>query len=238
MKKILHCIHLQNTPILDQLYLEEALLRTDSRNICLINQGSKKSIVMGISGEPEKLLHLNSVRSDKIPVIKRFSGGGTVIVDENTLFISFLFNKDDLDVLPFPEPLLRWSADLYAKSWKIPHFSLQEQDYAIGNQKCGGNAQYIRKDRLLHHTSFLWDYSEKNMHYLLLPQKRPKYREDRSHKDFLCRLKDFAPSSQTLIDQLKKELASNFTLEDLSISSLFFPPHRKSTHLVDLSDAN
>lgn len=228
----LHIIRVEKMPIFEQLQLEEALLRTDSRNICLIGDGTKRAIVMGISGDAEKLIDLESTKRDQIPIIRRFSGGGTVIVDEDTLFVSFLFQKSAVDVPAFPEPLLRWSAELYQKSWKISGFALQEQDYAIGDLKCGGNAQYIRKDRWLHHTSFLWDYCEKNMRYLHLPSKRPKYRLDRDHSEFLCRLKEFAPSKEFLIDELKKELGRQFVLEELSLQSLSFPPHRKATQLL------
>jgi lipoate-protein ligase A len=189
---------------------------------------------MGISGRPEELLHTDRVRTDQIPVIKRFSGGGTVIVDESTLFISFLFAKDTLSVAPFPEPLLRWSADLYSQSWQIPDFHLRENDYAIGHKKCGGNAQYIRKDRWLHHTSFLWDYSDANMEYLQLPQKRPKYRADRPHSDFLCRLKEFAASPQTLIEQLKAELVKRLYITDISPQELTLAPSRQSTQIVSI----
>jgi lipoate-protein ligase A len=34
---------------------------------------------------------------DSIPVIKRFSGGGTVIVDENTLFVTFVCDDEFLN---------------------------------------------------------------------------------------------------------------------------------------------
>lgn len=44
-------LHLQKVPILRQLLLEEALLRADTRNWCIINNGtSVPAIVMGISG--------------------------------------------------------------------------------------------------------------------------------------------------------------------------------------------
>ena len=76
MKKI-HLIRLKNTPIFEQLQLEEALLRSDHRSFCIINQGSPRAIVMGISGEPEALLNIENVQKNNIPVIKRFSGGGT-----------------------------------------------------------------------------------------------------------------------------------------------------------------
>lgn len=184
---------------------------------------------MGISGQPESLIDLKRASSDQIPLIKRFSGGGTVIVDESTLFITFIFNKNDLDLAPFPEPILRWSGDLYSNAWQIPGFRLRENDYAIEEKKCGGNAQYIKKDRWLHHTSFLWDYSEENMSYLLLPAKRPAYRQDRTHKDFLTRLKPYFPQAQTLVERLKTELVKRFYISDFNLKSWNQEPHRKAT---------
>ena len=92
-------IFLESTPIIEQLYIEEALLRADNRNILLVNVGSPPAIVMGISGKPEELIHQEKV---DIPVIKRFSGGGTVVVDENTLFVTLICNTDDVPIKPSP----------------------------------------------------------------------------------------------------------------------------------------
>lgn len=188
---------------------------------------------MGISGQPEALLNLDTVQRDQIPIIKRFSGGGTVIVDENTLFITFIMAKDHLDIPAFPEPILRWSADLYADAWQIPNFNLKENDYCIGEKKCGGNAQYIKKDRWLHHTSFLWDYSEDNMNHLRLPAKRPKYRQDRTHNDFLTRLKQHSQSPNSLIEKLKEAIVKRLYIEEFDLASWKAKPHRQSTHLIE-----
>lgn len=50
-RPVMHFLRLQGFPILQQLQLEERLLRTTSLNWCLINQGtSPPAIVMGISG--------------------------------------------------------------------------------------------------------------------------------------------------------------------------------------------
>ncbi|OGN64293.1 MAG: hypothetical protein A3E80_05535 [Chlamydiae bacterium RIFCSPHIGHO2_12_FULL_49_9] len=234
MPKPVHLIELNNVPILKQLQLEEALLRSSDKNFCIINRGSARAVVMGISGQPENLLNLSRLKRDRIPVIRRFSGGGTVIVDQDTLFITFIFGKKELEVSPFPEPILRWSADLYASSWNIPEFHLRENDYCIERKKCGGNAQYIRKDRWLHHTSFLWDYQQSNMDYLLLPAKRPAYRENRDHKDFLCRLKDHASSSDELLSKLKTELVKRFYIQPFDLKNWEEGAHRKATHLIEL----
>lgn len=222
-----------NLPIFEQLRLEEALLRGSTINACIINQGSPRAIVMGISGKPELMLDLEKVKRDQIPVIQRFSGGGTVIVDENTFFNTFIFAKEAIPIQPFPEPILRWSGDLYRKCWKIPNFHLIENDYAIGLLKCAGNAQYIKKDRWLHHTSFLWDYREENMEYLLFPAKRPKYRHNRPHNEFLCRLKDYVPTQQVLIDSLITALKKRFDVIRTERCDLTFSPHRQSLCYIE-----
>lgn len=231
----LYLLQLENRPIFEQLQLEEALLRTREENFCLINRGSPRSIVMGISGKPEQLVDLSRVNQDQIPLIQRFSGGGTVIVDEETLFVSFIFSKNTLPIHPFPEPILRWTAALYASAWKLTDFQLCENDYTIGPRKCGGNAQYIQKNRWLHHTTFLWDYRESNMDYLLHPPKQPLYRQSRSHRDFLCKLKDHAPSKEFLIEELLRALSTvkPFYLEPVRAGDFSFAPHRKATKVVE-----
>ena len=235
----LHIIELpKETPILEQLQLEEALLRSDHRSICIINYGSPRAIVMGISGQPELLLNLSKVEREHLPVIKRFSGGGTVIVDRNTLFISFIIAKEDLPVVPFPEPILRWSSDLYASAWGIEGFHLRENDYCIGDRKCGGNAQYIRKGRWMHHTSFLWDYETENMEALLLPAIRPAYRENRPHEEFLCKLKDYGSDPKTRVAQLREAIVKQLYIEDFDRSELEDKPHRKATRVMSLHQAD
>ena len=224
----LYFIDLDHTPIFQQLELEEALLRGSKDNYCIVNRGSPRAIVMGISGKTSELLDIEKVRRDDIEIIRRFSGGGTVIVDENTLFISVIFNKQAIDIQPYPEPILRWTSHLYQNSWNIPHFHLIENDYTIGKLKCGGNAQYIKKDRWLHHTSFLWDYKDSNMNYLLLPPKRPQYRDSRSHSEFLCRIKHHAPNKQNLIDSLCNRLSLQFQIIPAAAASLRWEPHRKA----------
>ena len=48
---LMKMIRLKGVPILEQLHLEERLLRTSSDNWCLINDGTTSpAIVMGLSG--------------------------------------------------------------------------------------------------------------------------------------------------------------------------------------------
>lgn len=228
----LNFLFLKNRPIFEQLQIEEALLRLDDENWCIINEGSPPSIVMGISGKTEELVNVSKMEEAPIPLIKRYSGGGTVIVDSNTLFVTFIFQKKIFPFPCFPEPILRWSEEFYQKALNIEGFALKENDYVIGNVKCGGNAQYIKKDRFVHHTTFLWDFEDEAMDYLLHPKKTPAYREERDHLDFLTRLKSYLPSKNDFINKVKEELKNRFSFREKTLNPLIpllKKPHRKTT---------
>jgi lipoate-protein ligase A len=144
-----------------------------------------------------------AARSAGAAIIRRYSGGGTVVTDDGTLFVSLLCNKEDVEGAPqYPRELMRWSEGFYAPvlaalrgpgaAAHLP-FGLVEHDYCLGELKFGGNAQTISRGRWVHHTSFLWDFQPARMELLRLPEKRPAYRRDRPHGSFLTPLARHLP---------------------------------------------
>ena len=135
-------LRLRNVPILSALRLEEALFRADSRSWLITNEwdgGSRgaeargvntltgeampvesaSAIVLGISGKAAELVDLDRARAASVPLCRRFSGGGTVIVDTNTIFVTFLVAEGALPaVAPYPEPILRWTSAVYADAFE------------------------------------------------------------------------------------------------------------------------
>jgi lipoate---protein ligase len=232
----MNLLQLEGFPILQQLQYEEALLRADQRNWCIVNRGSPDAIVMGISGKPDLLIHSEKFNRFPIPLIKRFSGGGTVVVDENTLFVTFICNAQSVNISPFPESIMRWTEQLYRPFFEDKPFALKENDYVIGQKKMGGNAQSIIKNRWLHHTSFLWSYCPEKMDYLKLPPKAPQYREGRNHADFLCQLSDFWECQETFYKRLVNHLKNQFKICEIKeegIKDILALPYRKATILVE-----
>ncbi|PWU16437.1 MAG: lipoate--protein ligase family protein [Chlamydiae bacterium] len=225
----IHLIELKNTPIFEQLLLEESLLRDHTEDFCLINQGSSAAIVLGISGVKEELVHIEKAASYHIPLIKRFSGGGTVVVDHNTLFVTFIFSKNSHPFPAYPEPIMRWSEEFYRPIFDSADFCLKENDYVLADKKFGGNAQYIKKDRWLHHTSFLWDYNPNYMDCLLHPKKTPSYRANRVHREFICKLSDYYPNVQTVITAIKEHLQTLYPVIVSPAESFFSPSISKRT---------
>ncbi|KAG0502167.1 hypothetical protein HPP92_002239 [Vanilla planifolia] len=85
---LLNLIRTRGFPILEQLHLEERLLRTSSSNWCIINDGTNQvNVVMGLSGRPAELIDIELLLQDRIPVIRRFTGGGTVVARNHSDFL-------------------------------------------------------------------------------------------------------------------------------------------------------
>jgi len=193
--------------LFEQLELEEALLRADDRNWLLLARGGAPCIVMGVSGDLHSLVDVDAARAARVPVARRFTGGGTVMTDEGTVFASFVSARGAAAGAPaYPRDIMAWSAALYARVFAalLPGgaaggagagagfgaFALRDHDYALGERKVGGNAQAVSRERFVHHTSFLWDASAARLALLRLPPKRPAWRADRAHGDFVGRLRD------------------------------------------------
>ena len=70
------------------------------------------------------------------------------------------------------------------------------------------------------------------MNLLLQPKKRPAYRGDCPHGEFLTKLKDHLPSKDHFFTSLKATLAKRYNLKEITLAELL-PllelPHRKST---------
>lgn len=234
---MMHLLHFKNLPIYEQLKIEEALLRADDRSYCILNEGTSRAIVMGVSTKPQTLIDVPLVKQRDVPVIKRFSGGGAIYVDEGTVFATFILNHKDLAINPFPEPILQWAEGFYKNAFEIPKFHLDENDFVIGNRKIGGNAQYIQKKRWLLHTSFLWNFKVENMKCLLYPPKTPIYRKNRPHTEFLTRFKDHISAKQLIFSAIKRELRNHFSVKKISVEevgAVRFQPHRKATTFIEV----
>lgn len=211
-------------PVLEQLRLEEALLRADRRHWLLVNRvppGGTGAVVLGISGKPAELVHEAAARRDGVPLIKRFSGGGTVYVDDGCLMLSLVAGKEALPpgVEHFPRPIMAWTAGMYAAA--LPErsgFALHDHDYCIGRRKVGGNAQSITRDRFAHHTSFLWRYDAELLErYLKMPARAPEYRAGRPHSEFVAPLSGAADSPEAFVDGVRRSLSFWYDLADAEL---------------------
>ncbi|MDL2262040.1 lipoate--protein ligase [Bacteroidales bacterium OttesenSCG-928-I21] len=101
------------------------------------------------------------VEENRIDVVRRNSGGGTIYTDENCWQFSFITWKKSgkmKDFRDFTRPVIN-----ALKTLGIDAKFSGRNDLMIGDKKFSGNAQFGMKDRFLHHGAMLFDTNLDNL---------------------------------------------------------------------------
>ena len=147
----------------------------------------QKFIVLGNSQSPDIELNLNAVLADKIPIYKRMSGGGTVLLSPECICVGFRFAKQpDLQIHDY----FKLGSGFIIEALKeIPLSVRGISDIVFQDRKIAGCALYMPRDFVLYLASILIHPNYEEMEkYLAHPSKEPDYRAKRKHKDFLIGL--------------------------------------------------
>jgi len=152
----------------------------------------KVYIVLGASNNPMEALNMENVKKDNITVLKRPSGGQTVILTPNNIIIAVaFFDRKTMH----PKEVFQQINKLIIST--IEHTGIHDlslmgiSDIAISGKKILGSAIYRSKEALLYHAVLnLGEPSVTFERYLKHPSKEPDYRQGRSHTEFVTSLKE------------------------------------------------
>lgn len=175
-----------------QYNLPDIDLLNKKSNQFLIWIPDKVYIVLGASNHPAQALNMDNVTKDNITVLKRPSGGQTVILTPNNIIIAAVFfDKNTLH----PKDVFQQINKLIISSIEkigIHNLSMMGiSDIAVSGKKILGSAIYRSKDALLYHAVLnLGEPGTTFERYLKHPSKEPDYRQGRSHTDFVTSLKE------------------------------------------------
>ncbi len=147
-------------------------------------------IVMGRSGRADREVFAGACEAAEVPVLRRSSGGGTVLLGPGCLNYSLVlplaWNPHWTDV----RFSLDWVMQRICASLAVPGLHVEGIcDLALDGRKVSGNAQRRAKHAFLHHGTLLYDFDFAQADRLLQqPERQPPYRGGRSHSDFLANL--------------------------------------------------
>ena len=150
-------------------------------------------VVLGYANKVATEVNLPYCQSLGIPVLRRCTGGGTVLQGPGVLNYSLILRLDDsrpFSSIPATNRfILQRHRDAFAALVMAPVEWRGQTDLAIGGLKFAGNAQRRRRRFLLFHGSFLLHLDLSLVEKALpQPSRQPDYRINRSHSDFLINL--------------------------------------------------
>lgn len=116
---------------------------------------SPKSVVVGKHQNALAEVDLNFCLENKIPVLRRISGGGTVYHDLGNINFSFFRFVEKEKMIDYVRNLDIIKETLIKLSYDV-HMSARH-DLFLGETKISGNAQHVKRGRALHHGTLLYD---------------------------------------------------------------------------------
>ncbi len=146
-------------------------------------------VVLGPSCRLVEDVHLAACEQDRVPILRRASGGGTVMQGPGCLSYAFVLPLDLHPHLANIRGTYRFILERIAAAlhrWE-PAVAVQGvSDLAIGGMKISGNAQRRKRQALLFQGTILHDMPvDLIARYLKQPRRQPDYRADRPHRLFL-----------------------------------------------------
>lgn len=146
-------------------------------------------VVLGPSCRLIDDVHVAACDEDGVPVLRRSSGGGTVLQGSGCLSYAFVLPltwHPDLAAIRTTNQFILGRIALALHRWE-PMTTFQGiSDLAIGGLKISGNAQRRKRNALLFHGTILHAMSGDIIaRYLKQPARQPDYRQDRPHDTFL-----------------------------------------------------
>ena len=150
------------------------------------------AVVVGSGGSIGIDVNEDACRADGVPVLRRSSGGGTVVIGPGCLCFAVVVRYDRApglrEIGPSARYVLRTVADALRPG--VPDVAVAGiSDLVAGGRKVGGNAQQRKRHHFLHHGTLLCGFDlDRVSRYLNPPERQPDYRRDRPHAEFVTNL--------------------------------------------------
>ena len=150
----MYCINLETNNPYFNLALEEFLLKSSAEEYFILYVNSP-SVIIGKHQSAHIEVNTKFVTENKIPVIRRISGGGTVYHDHGNLNFSFIRQCESGKQVDFPKytkPVID-----FLKQMGVEARFEGKNDLKVEGLKISGNSEHIHGNRVLHHGTILFN---------------------------------------------------------------------------------
>lgn len=181
----------------ENLACDEALLdlceEDPAQEVLRFWEPAQHFVVLGYSNPHRSAVHLPGCRRHRVPILRRCSGGGTVLQGPGCLNYTIVLRIRDpgpLDsITGTNRHVLERHCAALGQLLGLPVQIQGDTDLALEGRKFSGNSQRRRRHSLLFHGTLLLSLDLELMQELLpVPARQPSYRKQRPHAAFLTRL--------------------------------------------------
>lgn len=205
----------------ENLACDEALLdwceESYDHEILRLWEPAEYFVVLGYTNKLNTEVNTVAWSHRRFPILRRCSGGGTVLQGPGCLNYSLILKMSDTGPLKgITETntcIMQRHAEALSPLLSTPASRQGHTDLTLYDLKFSGNAQRRRRRFLLFHGTFLLDFDLSLVSEVLAqPAKQPEYRRNRSHAAFLTNL---GVSAQQVKEVLRRAWRATDALEEI-----------------------
>jgi lipoate-protein ligase A len=147
-------------------------------------------VVLGSACRIAEDVDVATCQAEGVPILRRSSGGGTVLWSTGCLLFSLVLDTEREAALETIRASYAWILERIVAALGVPGLRVDGiSDLAIGDRKVSGNAQQRKRRYILHHGTLLHAFDIAGVgRFLRQPPREPEYRAGRLHTDFLTNL--------------------------------------------------
>jgi lipoate-protein ligase A len=181
--------------VAENLALDEALLlaaEAGGGEALRLWESPRHAVVVGAGGSVAIDVNVPACVADGVPILRRASGGGTVLIGPGCLCFSLVLGYERDPGLKDIHASNRYVLGrvLNALRTVVPGAVIEgTSDLALDGLKFSGNAQQRKRTHFLHHGTLLCGFDLSLIpKYLNAPERQPDYRANRPHTEFVRNL--------------------------------------------------
>ena len=190
---------------------DEIIRRCHEPHVLSVWVPSSTMVVLGSSNKADVEVKERSCEEDGIPILKRYGGGGTVVLHPGCVVLSLglwvsQYYGNDRFFRKINDAVIGTLADTWPGLAELRQDGLS--DLAYGERKVAGPSLFRSRNYLLYQASLLVDARVDLMErYLEHPSREPEYRGGKSHRNFVAGLDQFVEALSP--HELEKRLLQN-----------------------------
>ncbi len=195
----MHFLNLTLPSASENLALDEALLEHAEQSgqpseVLRLWESQSPMVVVGSSSPVASEVRSEACQQRNVPVLRRASGGATIVTGPGCLMYAVVLSYELRPELKSIDRAHRFVLDSIVKTLRNVAGNLDircagTSDLAIGERKFSGNSMRCKRTHFLYHGTLLYGFALEQVEELLaMPMRQPKYRDNRSHRDFITNL--------------------------------------------------